>query len=297
MDIGSGTDRYASHPKTSWLVRMHWPNFSQLWTLEEALRRLKHLGIAIAVWAFLTAAPASSAPIASSDFEIGPDGWSLDTSRVTKTGFQMGPLEWFSANGNPNGHIASAHVGPGNFVDAWYFAAPSKFLGDQSGGYGGSLTYDLRADTSNFLGGHPEVILSNGLRSILYETPMPSTPFSYSSYSINLTEVGWRDEISGFQLTASEFTDVLSGLTDVLIRGGISTGSGNRGRLDNVVMEAAIVPIPVSNEILILALGLGVLVWHRPRRLIDGRKVSRHQFTMKAVDQPDQGFVSHCIGV
>jgi Laminin B (Domain IV) len=197
----------------------------------------------VALTAVCLNTPATADVIVSSTFDTDAEGWTIVGP--------ANPLEYFSSGGNPGGHIRSQSLNP---PDAWYFNAPTAFLGDKSTAYGGILSYDLRGDNNAGLGGHPEVILSNNSLTLFFDAGHSRT---WESYSIPLVEYGaidgcshctWRVQGTGLAPTMTEMKSVLSDLKSLKIRGGISALPFGVGRLDNVAISAP-APEPVTIDI------------------------------------------------
>src|SRR5688500_4666332 len=90
----------------------------------------------------LTLAPSARADaIAVSTFDTGGEGWNAVS--INNSGVLSGThtVTWNSTGGNPGGHISRIDPQSGSIV---YFNAPSKFLGDVSAAYGGTLGYEVR---------------------------------------------------------------------------------------------------------------------------------------------------------
>src|SRR5438045_2837038 len=77
---------------------------------------------------------ASSAFAVSSTFDTSVEGW-------TGIGDIAAPLSWSGTGGNPGGNVSIVDSVAGGTT---YFLAPTAFLGNQSGGIGTSLTFDLK---------------------------------------------------------------------------------------------------------------------------------------------------------
>src|SRR5690606_34386900 len=98
-----------------------------------------------------------------------------DAENWTIAGDGTGPF-YETAGGNPGGYIRSEDQGLGTF---WYWRAPAKFLGDQSGAYGQSLQFDLRQSTTgNQDNAAPDVILEGAGLQLVFDAPdAPGTIF------------------------------------------------------------------------------------------------------------------------
>ena len=167
--------------------------------------------------------------IASSDFTEDDEGWTIteNSNEVTPT--------YFDSGGNLGGFINATGSVTEKF---WVYDAPDKFLGDVSDVLGGTLSYELRQDTSRPALDVPDVSLTGAgllLTAAAQQTPTDS---DWTSYSIDLdTSDGWFVGPFGFSelATREQLNTVLSDLTQIGIVGEFITDSNN-GDLDNVVL-------------------------------------------------------------
>jgi len=181
--------------------------------------------------------------LVSSTFTTDADGWTLTN------GAESSPTAVYTTTGgNPVGHIYGVDSGsPGGF----YFVAPAKFLGDKSVTYGGTLNFDLRAETGG--SGSPyildDILLSDGNTTLTHTINMP--PTTWTSYSLKLNETsGWENTATGQPPTYAEMLTILSNLTELHIRGEYYSSiiSHDSGYLDNVMLTSgpAIITIVVT---------------------------------------------------
>ncbi|MEM0984411.1 MAG: laminin B domain-containing protein [Planctomycetota bacterium] len=172
----------------------------------------------------------------TSTFDTDADGWSTinDTSSF---GFD-------ALVGNPAGSIVGVDRASGAI---WYFAAPSKFLGNQSAALGGTLSWDILGLTgSQSLGGtNADVFLSSGGTLIGIDLGFNPNTTDFTNYSVDLSfDAGWEfvsstnGNTNGNAVDAATFASVLANLDGLFIRGEYTTGSDSSA-LDNVVLTPA----------------------------------------------------------
>ena len=160
-----------------------------------------------------------------STFDTDGEGWTVVGDAQGGTGIP----DYFAEGGSPGGYVSARDDGTG---EIWYWRAPSEFLGDRSAAYGKTLRYDLKQDASASVGAD-DLILSGGGMTLVYDTsPDPGT--DWTAYTVPLLESGgWVLRDTGAPVTEAEFLEVLSSLTELLIRGEYSIGL-DTGGLDNV---------------------------------------------------------------
>lgn len=188
---------------------------------------------------------ADGAVLASSTFDTGNEGWKKvslkDYGPFDAIVTDGGPANYEASGGNPGGHIATTDLdGQTDF-----FEAPAKFLGDKSGAYGGTLSFDIK------LSGSPnwrtaDVVLVGGGSVLVYDTPDSGTTWTHFAVSLSET-AGWKKgNLSGAAPSQAEFRAVLARLTALRIRGEYIYGS-EYNRLDNVIITgtgAVATPMP-----------------------------------------------------
>lgn len=219
--------------------------------------------LAAACAALLFQPLASKAQIVQSTFDTGSDGWFVvDINQQTQQVLGIYPDTWNASGGNPGGYISATDPSSHTF----YFAAPSKFLGDQSASLNGTLSFDLADELSNNLP-HGAVVFQ-GAGSILgYVAPSPGTNFT--GYTIPLTPAGWTDLSTLSTPTQAVFDATLGGLQAMLILGDWNAGQ-DQSSLDNVSLNAASSATPEPGSVaLIAALGISSagLLYRRRRPL------------------------------
>lgn len=180
-----------------------------------------------------------------SDFSSDLDGWA-------HAGGDASTLTWLSSGGVPGGYMRMIEPATGG-VDR--FAAPAKFLGDQSAMYGGTLSYDIRISPAENLANPDIRLLGNSLTLEYYFVSAPTGTFS--NFSATLDENSGWVIAGGGTPTQGQFQSVLANLTALQISADWSTVSDTTS-LDNVVL----VPEPSTTALL----GLGLLGLLRRRR-------------------------------
>lgn len=185
--------------------------------------------------------------LARNTFDAGAEGW-------TAVG-DVGTVNFVSAGGNPGGHVSAADT-PGGIV--WFWRAPPRLLGNQSGAYGGLLSFDLKQSLEAAASGALAVVLSGGGVTLVFEA-LRSPGTNWSAYKVALVEsAGWRKgSPAGPPPTRSEMLRVLASLDALLIQGKQSPQQG-LGFLDNVILVAA-----STNQV----------AWLNHRRTTDGQLV------------------------
>lgn len=164
----------------------------------------------------------------TSVFESDDEGWTL-----TGNGEGTRP-QLKSTGGNPAGNICGQDSADG---DIWYFVAPQKYLGDQSGRYGNRLTFDLKQGSMySQVKGRDVIIQGGGLAITINFRFTPS--LDWTPYSLPL-ETGSRwmyDEPTGptGDVTEADFRAVLKDVTTLRIRGEFFDGPNDVSCLDNV---------------------------------------------------------------
>jgi len=208
---------------------------------------------------FVAAMPLNAGVIAMSDWEnaaAGVDGWTFEADG---TNFMR-----VASGGNPGGFLQVSDQGLGGVI---FFAAPAKFLSNQSAAYGGTLSYNLQQSVGDrqSAGDIPEVFLTGNGITLQYDLPNSQNPAvtpNWSTYTFHLlAAAGWTDSDTGLPATESQMQIVLSNLSALEIRAEYSAAQDVDG-LDNVVLANA--PEPASAALVVSALSF-MLVWQKRR--------------------------------
>jgi len=214
------------------------------------------------------AIPATASAV-SSNFDTDADGWtvidvatgSLGDAAYVDDG-SVAEFDYKSTGGNPGGYIEAIDPSDGTFL----FVAPAKFLGNLSGYAGGTLAWDTfyTPNDENDWRGDPDVILSNGTTTIVYQAPANPVGTSWNSFVTTLSPgAGWTiGGVSGTAATADDFAAVLGGVTILRIRGEFYTGVVETTGLDNVVLTA----VPEPGTWALMAGGFALLGLRAARR-------------------------------
>ncbi len=190
-------------------------------------------------------------------FENDAMGWSVASDA---TGFT-----WDDTIGNNGlGAIRARDVGNGDY---WYFSAPSEDLGDVSGLYGNSISYDILGITGNQSVGNglADVVLTGSGISIGINFAVQPVNGQWVSVSTLVDETAdWKivdsfvgATLTGTDATMSDIQAVLGDLDGFYIRGEYTNG-GDASAIDNVDF----VPSPSA----LALLGMGGLMSARRRR-------------------------------
>lgn len=187
-----------------------------------------------------------------STFDSGADGWrtaDIQTSNFAPTG--------------SFGSVIPISGGDGFIVTedtlGWIaFAAPAKFLGNQSDKYGGTLSFDLGSDWNDGAA-YPLAVLYGGGNTLVLQGGPPATVL-FSHYDLALVPGNWRFN-NGALADAAQIQGVLTDLQGLFIDADWHTGT-DWSRLNNVVLTA--IPEPVA---CLGASGLAVLGFAAYRRI------------------------------
>jgi len=206
-----------------------------------------------------------------SDFASDADGWTARTFGNVSN--QPNFANFFTSDVFPVAHSPSAG-NPGGYVEiadpdnGWtYFSAPSKFLGNQSTAYGGSLNFDLSEfpNGGTLLAEIPFVALVSGTTVLVYDAgDFPAVHPDWTSYTVPFaTDAGWL--VGGYGGEAASDNDllaVLGALDGLYIVAEFRTPIVEAMGLDNVVLS----PVPVPGALALFAPALAVFGWHARRR-------------------------------
>lgn len=137
-----------------------------------------------------------------------------------------------TTGGHPSGFIQAADLGTGG---TWYFSAPYAYLGNKLSSFQRHLRFDWQTDHPGPSYDGKDVILEGAGISIYYKVP-GAIATSWTTVSVLLDTMGWRDMSSGAAVSRPIFKTVISGLNKILIRGEFSNKL-DVGGLDNVILE------------------------------------------------------------
>ncbi|MBO6513087.1 MAG: hypothetical protein JJ974_03885 [Phycisphaerales bacterium] len=213
----------------------------------------------LSIAALASATSLASAGVAYS-FETDSQGWSIANDG---TGFT-----WDDTIGNNGlGAIRARDQVGGNI---WLYSAPTEDLGNLSGLYGNTISYDILGITGSHdnLGGgeRADIILTGAGMSIGFNAGTQPVNGQWTSASalVSVVAENWRfidsfsdATLSGEYANESEIQSILADLTGLYIRGEYTNG-GDATALDNVDF----VPSPGA----LTLLGLGTLTAVRRRR-------------------------------
>ena len=133
--------------------------------------------------------------------------------------------------GNPTGFIRTTDSAQGGIM---YWKAPTKFLGNQGGAYGGALHFDLRETITGRPFDAPDVILKGGGFRLTYDIAKEPAGH-WIRFKVPLNETGWLNH--GTPATEAQMRAVLASLGTLLIRAEYSSQI-DVDDLDNVVIKA-----------------------------------------------------------
>lgn len=197
-------------------------------------------------------------PSVTEQFNGGSNGWrAVDVvygSPYASVG-NVFDLSFIATGGSPGGYISVKD--PNN--DSLFFQAPAAFLGNLSAYQGGSLGFDtFYTPHDNPWLGDPDVILSNGSTTLLYQKGTnPGGTWTHIGVTL-APGTGWTvGGLGGRAATDSDFASVLGGVTILRIRGDYALEPVETTGLDNVTLSP--VPEPEIWATLVVGLtGLGI---------------------------------------
>ncbi|MFS0736543.1 PEPxxWA-CTERM sorting domain-containing protein [Sphingomonas sp. 1P06PA] len=207
--------------------------------------------------ALACAMPAHAAVIASSDFATGDEGWTI--GEFTGIGPNLTPTY------DPIGQLIST----GDVAANVAFIASSAYLGDQSGAFGGSISFDLSDASNDGTNYSPLSLTGAGITLYARPTPPPSTT-ALSAFNISLVGASFVTSdpfgTSGATATDAQLLAVLADLDQLAILADWQSG-GDFSQLDNVVLSdgATAVPEPAAWALMIGGFGLAGTALRRAR--------------------------------
>ncbi|TDP73258.1 laminin B domain-containing protein [Roseateles toxinivorans] len=159
-----------------------------------------------------------------------------------------------------------------NDLFSWtVFAAPAKFLGNQSAFLGGSLSFDLSdslKDTTADI--FPTLVLQSGANLLAWFGGAPGS--TMTSYSAVLTASPAWQKIVGYEVTglpilaaasSADLSNVLGALQGIYINADWKTAGNDHAELDNVNL-VGVVPEPSSWLMLLAGLAAVAIARRRP---------------------------------
>ncbi len=214
--------------------------------------------VTIAAALLMLAANAQAGNIIKSTFDTDNEGWQVVDIK-NPSGYVATPVVDFTYVADYNaGVIYKADPTP---TDSYFFSAASKFLGNQSAMFGGTLSYDEWNYDDGVL--DTGVILAGNGHSI-YRTNMSGPHGAMTHYNLGLTaNPDWHlDSPTGTIATNSDIQSILSNLSGMYILGDWVYGT-DTAALDNVAMSA---PVPEPATMALLGVGSLLLLRHRRRQ-------------------------------
>jgi len=198
-----------------------------------------------------TVAAAHAAPLASSTFDTGDEDWVC-----VSTLMNWWPVTWSATGGNPGGHIAGSDEDAGAFG----FGAPPTFIGDQGDAYGQALTFDIRTDVANPVGGWVGLEGDGGVQiTCPYDTP--AGPNAWYARSVLLSEADdWTYVDTGDPVPHDDMVAILGDLEGLAIAAEFMEGLEETSGLDNVFL------MPEPATLALVGLGAVGLAAARRRR-------------------------------
>jgi hypothetical protein len=172
-----------------------------------------------------------------STFDVDAEGWTLRGYNTDVPGWSLDDFlddvpVFDPSGGHPGGALTRDEAIIGRTE---YFSAPSRFLGDLSAFYGGTLRFELRQAEveSPFYG--PIVILSGSSETLILDQD-GDPGVDWTARSVELAaDAGWKRHGDGALVTESELREVLAQVTAMRIRGEFN-GFLDESWFDNVVL-------------------------------------------------------------
>ncbi|MCC6247499.1 MAG: hypothetical protein IT499_07055 [Rubrivivax sp.] len=222
---------------------------------------LKRFSCAIALAA--ASSLVSAAPLVSG-FDVGDEGWLVDSSQGTQG---VTDFVWNAAGGNPGGHLSARDIGD---QGGWWFLSPLTWGGDWSAYLGGTIRFDVFSIAGQSEVMNPPVeavvlVLEDGGRlragfgagAVLDQWISVEVPLVAESF--NLTNSSY-----------ASFDEALGHVVRLVIPGDFVYRQNDITRLDNVQVRA--VPAPGTLPLLVAAL-LGCVAIRAPRRQCRSRRL------------------------
>ncbi len=212
--------------------------------------------IATALFSAVLSASAHAGPIlVSSTFDSDTDGWTAIVTNASSTWAVQGVASAiFDSDGSPGGSLRVTDP------DSWwsYFVAPSRFLGNKSAAFGGTLSFDSRYVTPADRYDNEADVVLKGAGLTLVRDVTSSLPGSWTHYEVALSGGAWRvnSTFSGAVATDAQILAVLTNLDAMWINGEHFSPVKEVIALDNVVLAA---PVPEPETYAMMLAGLGML--------------------------------------
>ncbi|MGV3525305.1 MAG: laminin B domain-containing protein [Candidatus Sericytochromatia bacterium] len=149
--------------------------------------------------------------------------------------------------GNPGAYMSANDDVTGG---TWYWAAPERYLGDQSAAYGQTLSFDLKqSSTDNQFEESDVVILGAGLKLVLKLDRNPG--LEWTAYEVMLNETAdWKiDTLPGASASAAQIQQVLADVSQLWIRGEYVEGP-DTGGIDNIRLSKAAPPACADQSVI-----------------------------------------------
>ena len=180
-------------------------------------------------------------------FDSDDQGW----TSINDTSF----IGYDGSIGQPSGALRGVDRASGAI---WFFAAPQIDLGDLSGLYGNSISYDILGISGNqtSISARADIMLSGGGLTIGINISTQPVLGQWTTWSAMVNdESGWEyvsstsdGTLNGNLVSDSDIMTVLSDLDGLFIRGEYTNGNDSAA-LDNV----SFVPAPGSLGLMLLA--------------------------------------------
>lgn len=192
----------------------------------------RHLSLLAGVVSLALTCVSAKATVTST-FDTDADGWTHAPGGDTDS-----TVTYSHTGGNPGGAVVLSDAAEGN-TD--YFLAPSKYLGNDSSAYGGTLSFDLK-DTLAYAGGANVIeITGNVGQTLTYDTGAFAANTWDHATAVLTESSGWM--LGGTAPTQSQFQAILGSVTSLEILGDFTAGNDTT-TLDNVNLPT--VPEPVG---------------------------------------------------